>query len=68
MPGTSSTSPVSAPDIYHYRTIGFMSSVFANDAGDWGSILGRAQKAVPDSALLNSQYYMVRNKGNVVAI
>ena len=46
-----------------------MVRVFANGLGDLGSILGRVlpktQKMVLDAALLNTQYYKVRIKGNV---
>ena len=46
-----------------------MSRVFANDLGDWGSILGqvipKAQKMVLNAALLNTQHYKVRIKGKV---
>ena len=48
VPGTSSTSPVSAPEIYIYiyiyiwnRLIGLVGRVFANGPGDRGSIPGR---------------------------
>ena len=46
-----------------------MSRVFANGPGDWGSIPSRVipktQKMVLDTALLNTQRYMVRIKGKV---
>ena len=49
--------------------IGLMSSVSANDLGDWGSIPGwiipKTQKMVLDAALLNTQYYKIRIKGKV---
>ena len=47
-----------------------MSRVFTNGLGDWGSIPGqvipKTQKMVFDAALLNTQYYKVRIKGNGV--
>ena len=43
--------------------------VFANGAGDWGSISGRVipktQKMVLDAPLFNIQYYKVRFKSKV---
>ena len=46
-----------------------MSSVFVSSPGDQGSIPGRVilktQKMVFDAALLNTQHYEVRIKGNV---
>ena len=43
--------------------------VFANGAGDWGSIPGRVipktQKMLLDAALLNTQHYKIRIKGKV---
>ena len=46
-----------------------MNRVFANGPGDLGSIPGRVipktQKMVLDTALLNTQQYKVRIKGNV---
>ena len=47
--------------------IGMKVSVFANGAGDLGSIPGRiipkTQKMVRDTSLLNTQHYKVRIKG-----
>ena len=44
-----------------------MSSVFANDPGDRGSIQGRVipktQKMVLDAALLSTQHYKVEDQG-----
>ena len=46
-----------------------MSSIFANGPGDQGSILGRVipkiKKMVHDAALLKTQHYKVRIKGEV---
>ena len=46
-----------------------MSKVFANGPGDWGSIPGwvipKTQKMVLDAALVNTQHYKVRIKGEV---
>ena len=46
-----------------------MARVFANGAGDLGSIPGRlipkTQKMVIDATLLNTQHYKVRIKGKV---
>ena len=54
---------ISVPDI------GLAVRVFANGAGDQGSIPGRVipktQKIVLDASLLNTQHYKVRNKGKV---
>ena len=47
--------------------IGPMSRVFANGSGDWGSIPGqdipKIQKMVLDVALLTTQHFKVRMKG-----
>ena len=60
------------PDLNNFlssRAIGLMSRVFANGVGDRGSISGRVvqktQKMILDTALLNTQPYKVRIKGNV---
>ena len=51
------------------RLIGLVDSVFANGPGDMGSIPGRVirktLKMVLATALLNTQQYKVRIKGNV---
>ena len=47
----------------------YMSRVFADGLGDWGSILGRVipktQKIVFDATLLSTQHYKVRIKNKV---
>ena len=52
-----------------YRAISLMSRVFANGPGDRGSIPDRVipmtQKMVLDAALLNTQHYNVRIKGEM---
>ena len=51
------------------RVIGLINWVFAYSPGDWGSIPGRVipntQKMVLDAALLSTEHYKVRDKGNV---
>ena len=51
------------------RAISQMSREFANGPRDWGSIPGqvipKTQKMVFDAALLNTQHYKVRIKGEV---
>ena len=46
-----------------------MSLVFANGSGDRGSIPGRVipktQKMILGAALVNTQHYKVRGKGNI---
>ena len=57
--------------VLHYMVpdIGLAVRVFANGAGDLGSIPGRVipktQKMVLDASLLNTQHYKVRIKGKV---
>ena len=50
-------------------TLGLMSRMFANGLGDRGSIPGQVipkiKKMLLDAALLNTQHYKVRIKGNV---
>ena len=50
-----------------YRSIGLVSEVFANGPGDEGSIpnqvISKTQKMVPNTSLLNTQYYKVCIKG-----
>ena len=52
-----------------YWVISLMSRVFANGAGDQGSIpdqvIPKTQKMVLDTSLLNTQHYKVRIKGKV---
>ena len=54
------------------RAIGLMSRVFASGLEDLGSIPGRVipknQKMVLDVALLNTQHYKVRIKGEVKSL
>ena len=51
-----------------FLLISLMSRVFAKDLGDQGSIPGqvipKTQKLILDAALLNTQHYKVRIKGN----
>ena len=51
------------------RLIGLMSRLFANWAGDLGSILGhfipKTLKMTLDTSLLNTQQYMLRIEGKV---
>ena len=55
--------------LFHYRAVDLMSRMFANGPVDWGSIPGRVipktQKMVLGVALLKSQHYQVRIKGEV---
>ena len=53
-----------------HRTIGLMSRVFTNGAGDWSSIPGQVIPKtrggkVLDATLLNTQHYKGRIKGKV---
>ena len=57
------------PIVFPYKLIGLVGRVFANGAGDQGSIPGRVipktLKMVLDASLLNIQQYKVRIKGKV---
>ena len=50
--------------------ISLMSREFANDPGEWGSILGRVipktRKMILEAASLRCQHYKVRIKGKMV--
>ena len=54
---------------FQKSSIGIIVRVFANRAGDRGSIYGRiipkTQKMVLDAALLSTQHYKVRDKSKV---